>query len=93
MMKNAALIILLLAVAGLFTHSKKLSDDLDAVRDENTQLTQQVTTYQSEYADLQAKDRTLSAQLGQGAGLSHAVNQPGSNSLQGSNPLDRPPYH
>jgi type II secretory pathway pseudopilin PulG len=91
--KNAILIILLLAVAGLFAHSRKIADDLDTVRTQNDQLSQQIDQYKSENEQLQAKDRQLSAELGEAAGLSHSVpSQSGANSLQGSNPLDRPAY-
>jgi len=94
--KNVILILLVLAIAGLFTHGKKLSDDLDKANDDNAQLTQQVATYQSEYADLQSRYRQLTAQA---AAIPYPNGAPARmsggpvSSIQGANPLDKPAYH
>ncbi len=90
-MKNVVLILLALAVVGLFLHSKRLSDDLDKAEDDNSHLTDQVSTYQTENADLQTKLRQL--QPAAGATSAFPGNEPHSALGSEPNPLDKPPYH
>ncbi len=94
-MKNLLLFALLVASGILFFHDKQQSADLVREQAENAQLTQQLASYQTAFAALQDKARQLSAQAAaKAAAPALQAQRPGwnANTLQGSNPLDRPAY-
>jgi hypothetical protein len=102
--KNLLLFLLVLAGVGLFFHDKQQTADLKKAEDENAQLTQQLADKEGAFNTMQARMQQLNAQAASQAAIGSQVFQQGahaaapqpaawnSNTLQGSNPLDRPAY-
>jgi hypothetical protein len=91
--KDLFIMVLLVAVVGLFFHDKQQTTNLTRAQSDNELLQQQLTDSQSQYNALLARTKAQSFQAGQPA--------PGSSQFQlkmshlqdsGPNPLDRPPY-
>ncbi len=94
-MKNLILFVLLIVSGALFFHDKQQTADLAKAQEENAQLTTQLSNYQSSFAELQARDRQLTAQISAqpAAPAYHAVQtQPQGFGSSEANPLDRPAY-
>lgn len=99
-MKNLLMFILIVAVAGLYFHDKQQTTDLNKALEDNTQLQQQLASYESAYGQLRARDeqigRNMALQpLQQSAPAPTAAGSWGlqTGHLQDSGGLDRPPYN
>jgi len=92
--KDLFIIVLLLAMLGLFFHDKQQTTDLNKAQSDNALLTQQLTDTQNEYNQLLAKTKNVEAFQD-----AHPSSSPSQFDLKmghlkdlGPDPLDRPAY-
>ena len=90
-MRDLLIVLLLLAGVGLFFHDKQQTSDLAKARADNDQLTQQLASYQTAYAQLQARMRQPYYNPPQEQGDKWGL-KTGSLKDPGPNPLNRPAY-
>ncbi len=93
-MKNLLIILGLIALVGLGFHDKQQTTDLAAARQQNDDLTQQLSDKTAAYNGLQLKYQQLQAELSAvGGEATHAGRQPATAiPLIPSSALDKPAY-
>ena len=93
-MKDLFIIVLLLAIVGLFFHDKQQTADMNKAQSDNAVLIQQLADSQNRYNALLSRTRSQSFQAAQQPASTPSQFQLKMGHIQdsGANPLDRAPY-